>query len=148
MQTNPLFRLLLLINLCLTKFYEQWYPHDAHWQAAMVTPLLLLCNVLEIQLLAEAFSDEPAGGGLLLGDVLLTSHQQAYAVALPSLLLVGAVNYVLVYRRGKYEDYFFRLSHERTDILHRDFFVLVGYFVLTVVPVGYWLVQKIANMPS
>ncbi|WBO86741.1 hypothetical protein [Hymenobacter yonginensis] len=104
--------------------------------------------MLEVHLLAEAFSDEPAGGGLLPGNALLTPHQQACAVALPSLLLVGMINYALVYHRGKHRDYFFNLSHERTDVLHRDFFVFVGYFVLTVIPVGYWLVQKIATMPS
>lgn len=145
MQLNPLFRLLLLINYYLTSFYQRSY-RDAHWHAALVTPLLLFLNLLEVRLVLDAFSDMPTPGSVL-GDTLLSVKEQAYLTTTPLLLLLTVVNYWLVYRRQKYQTYFLRLSCEPTAIRHRDLYVFWGYLFLTVVPCGWWLMQKLASMP-
>jgi len=145
MQLNPLFRLLLLINYYLTSFYQRSY-RDAHWHAALVTPLLLFLNVLEVRLVLDACSDRPTPGSLF-GETVLSVKEQASLTTTPLLLLLMVVNYWLVYRRQKYQTYFFRLSCEPTAIRYRDLSVFWGYFLLTVAPCGWWLMQKLASMP-
>jgi hypothetical protein len=140
-----LFRLLLLINSYVHAYYAKWAP-DPVFQACLVTVLLFFFNILEILLVITGVSGVPFRE-LVLGGRALTGTAEHAILAIPLLAALAVLNYGLVYRRNKHHDYFFRLSHQGEYIRHRDFYIFWLYFLLTVLPVAWWVIQRIASMP-
>lgn len=111
-----------------------------------MTVLFLFFNILEILLLITGISGVPFRELVLGGRVLIGPAEHALLVV-PLLLVLAVFNYGLVYHRNKHHDYFFRLSHQGEYSRHRDFYVFWLYFLLTVMPVAWWVIRQIADMP-
>ncbi|RFP64381.1 hypothetical protein D0N36_14425 [Hymenobacter lapidiphilus] len=140
-----MFRLLLLINSYVHTFYAKSAP-DPVFQACLVTVLLFFFNILEILLVITGISGV-SFRELVLGGRVLTGTFEHAILVIPLLLGLAVLNYGLVYHRNKHHDYFVRLSHQGEYIRHRDFYVFWLYFLLTVMPVAWWVIQRITDMP-
>ncbi|TGD83099.1 hypothetical protein [Hymenobacter wooponensis] len=139
-----MFRLLLLTNSYIHAFYAKWSP-DPAFQACLVTVLLIFFNILEILLVVAGISGV-SFREMVFGDRVPTGKAEHALLVIPLLTVLAIINYGLVYHRNKHHEYFFRLSHESQYVRHRDFYVFWLYFLLTVLPLGWWLIQSIANM--
>jgi len=145
MPLNPLYRLLLIINLYIYSFYQKW-DNEPKAQAINVVGLLLFFNLLEIDMLVNGLPKAPLKR-VVLGGTLIPAPFQYHLYLLPIFFSLMLINYFLVYHRRKHEELFFRLSHESRYVIHRDFYIFWLYFLLTVIPIGGMVVQKLALKP-
>ena len=110
-----------------------------------MTVLLIFFNILEVLLVAAGIFGVPFRE-MVFGDRAPTGKAEHAILVIRFLMVLAVINYGLVYHRNKHHEYFFRLSYEGQYVRPRYFYVFWLYFLLTVLQLGWWLVQSIANM--
>jgi hypothetical protein len=119
---------LLVLNYYIYSFYQRWEPDPVSY-GVQITSLLLTINLIEATYILNGF------------DLAFTRGREALIV--PVTIFISIVNYLLIYRKGKYRAYFASIAQRKSEEQKWLGAAFAGYFSATVLPVAGMLAAKI-----